>query len=99
MPWTQLCALIEPFYPKRRGGGRPAVELERMLRIHVLQWYALSDLVVEEALYDSATICWLEGIDLGRELDPDQTTVCKFRHPLAQHGLAAQLFEALNQHL
>ena len=33
------------------------------------------------------------GIDLGREPVPDETTVCKFRHRLEQHGLGRALFE------
>jgi hypothetical protein len=32
VPWSALCALIEPFYPKP-GNGRPPVGVERMLRI------------------------------------------------------------------
>ncbi len=35
VPWKQLCALIEPVYPKA-GNGRPPVGLERMLRIYFL---------------------------------------------------------------
>jgi IS5 family transposase len=53
VPWSALCALIEPHYPKVQedGGGRRPIGLERMLRIHFLQqWYALSDPGVEEAL-------------------------------------------------
>jgi len=55
VPWAQLAAVIEPYYPKSTsGGGRPPVGLERMLRIHCLQlWFDLSDPAVEEALYDS----------------------------------------------
>ena len=55
VPWEALVALIEPCYPsKRQGAGRPAVGLDRMLRIHFLQhWFSLSDPAVEEALYDS----------------------------------------------
>ena len=55
VPWEALLARIEPvYYPKKRGAGRPAVGLERMLRIHFLQhWFNLSDPGVEEALYDS----------------------------------------------
>ncbi len=35
VPWEALEALIEPCYPsKRQGAGRPAVGLDRMLRIH-----------------------------------------------------------------
>ena len=33
VPWQELCALIEPVYPKNDGAGRPTVGLERMLRI------------------------------------------------------------------
>jgi IS5 family transposase len=71
-----------------------------MLRIHFLQqWYALSDPAVEEALYDSASMRRFVGIDLGREPAPDETTVCKFRHLLEMHGLAKDLFKAVNRHL
>lgn len=53
VPWSKLCALIEPVYPKNEGAGRPLVRLERMLRIYILQqWFNLSDPAVEEALYD-----------------------------------------------
>ena len=101
VPWGALCAVIEPFYPKARAeGGRRPVGLERMLRIHFLQqWYALSDPAVEEALYDSASMRRFVDIDLGCEPAPDETTVCKFRHLLEKHGLAEQLFKAVNQHL
>ena len=52
VPWSALCVLIEPFYPKP-GNGRPPVGVERMLRIYFLQqWFNLSDPAVEEALYD-----------------------------------------------
>ena len=51
IPWRELCGAIEPFYPKMEGAGRPAIGLERMLRIHFLQhWFNLSDPAVEEAL-------------------------------------------------
>ena len=102
VPWDTLCTLIEPHYPKPRadGGGRPAVGLERMLRIHFLQqWYALSDPAVEEALYDSAAMRRFVGIDLGREPVPDETTVCKFRHLLERHKVAERLFKAVSEHL
>ncbi len=103
VPWAELCAVIAPYYPKDPGpgaGGRRAIGLERMLRIHFLQqWYALSDPGMEEALYDSAAMRRFVGIDLGREGAPDETTVCKFRHLLEKHGLAERLFAAINEHL
>ncbi len=72
VPWSALCALIEPVYPKgRERGGRPPIGLERMLRIYFLQqWYDLSDPAVEEALYDSQAMRRFVGIDLGRDEPP-----------------------------
>ena len=82
VPWSALCALIEPFYPKP-GNGRPPVGVERMLRIYFLQhWFNLSDPAVEEALYDSQAMRRFVGIDLGREPVPDETTVCRFQGAL-----------------
>lgn len=51
IPWRELSEVIEPFYPKTPGTGRPPIGIERMLRIHFLQhWFNLSDPAVEEAL-------------------------------------------------
>jgi hypothetical protein len=50
VPWSALCALIQPFYPKP-GNGRPPIGVERMLRIYFLQqWFNLSDPAAEEAV-------------------------------------------------
>jgi len=89
VPWAKLVAVIEPFYPKARtAGGRPAVGLERMLRIHCLQlWFDLSDPAVRESLHDSRAMRAFVGIDLGREPVPDETTVMRFRHLLEEHKL------------
>lgn len=100
VPWAELCAVIEPVYPKGEGSGRPPVGVERMLRIYFLQqWFNLSDPAVEEALYDSRALRRFAGIDLGREAVPDETTACKFRHLLEQHALGEKLFECVNTHL
>lgn len=99
VPWRELCALVEPVYPKP-GNGRPPIGLERMLRIYFLQqWFDLSDPGVEEALYESASMREFAGIDLGREPAPDETTVCKFRHLLERHELGRALFEQVHEHL
>ena len=100
VPWSELCAVIEPFYPRPSGAGRRPVGVERMLRIHFLQhWFALSDPSAEEALYDSRAMRRFAGIDLGREPVPDETTICKFRHLLEAHDLGARLFELIGEHL
>jgi len=99
VPWSELCALIEPHYPKV-GNGRPPVGLERMLRLYFLQqWFNLSDPAVEEALYDSAVMRQFVGIDLGREPVPDETTVCKFRHLLEEQQLGGKILQAVNLYL
>ena len=99
VPWSALCELVEPFYPKP-GNGRPPVGVERMLCISFLQhWFNLSDPVVEEALYDSQAMRRFVGIDLGREPVPDETTVCRFRHLLEEHDLGRRLFDEVHRHL
>jgi transposase, IS5 family len=99
VPWRELTALIEPFYPKA-GNGRHPVGLLRMLRIYFLQqWFNLSDPAVEEALYDSALMRQFAGIDLGSEPVPDETTVCKFRHLLEEHRLGGEILETVNLYL
>jgi IS5 family transposase len=99
VPWRELCGLIEPVYPKGEG-GRPAVPLERMLRIYFLQqWFNLGDPTVEEALYDSASMRAFAGIDLAAEPVPDETTICKFRHLLERHKLGTRIFQEVGRHL
>ena len=101
VPWVELCALIEPHYPKGSAeGGRPPIPLERMLRIYFLQqWFNLSDPAVEDALYDSNAMREFVGIDLGREAAPDETTVCKFRKLLVKQRLGKTLLKGVNAHL
>lgn len=101
VPWSEVCALIEPVYPKiSEQGGRPPIALERMVRVYFLQlWFNLSDPAVEEALYDSVAMRSFAGIDLGREAAPDETTVCKFRHLLERNKLGKPLLKLVNEYL
>lgn len=90
VPWTQLCAAIEPHYLKR-GNGRQPVGLERMLRIHFVQhWFNLVDFACEEALYDSAILRRSVGIDLGWEPASDATTLLKLPRLLETPKLGGQ---------
>ena len=99
VPWSALCEVIEPHYPKA-GNGRPPIGLERMLRIHFIQhWFNLADLSCEEALYDSASLRSFVGIDLGREPVPDSTTITKFRKLLNDNKLGGALFSKVGQEL
>jgi hypothetical protein len=73
---------VRPHYAKA-GNGRQPVGLSIMLRMYfVQQWFNLSDPGVEEVLYESATLRWFVGVDLGVAPAPDETTICRFRHLL-----------------
>lgn len=100
IPWVELCAVIEPFYPKPEGAGRRPTGIGRMLRIYFLRhWFQLPDPGAEEALYDSRAMRRFVGIDLGMEPVPDETTILKFRHLMEQHHLGEQLFYLINRYL
>jgi transposase, IS5 family len=101
VPWGRLLALIEPHYPKTGPkGGRPPMPLGTMLRVYFLQnWYALSDPMAEETLYDSEAMRRFAGIELGDDRIPDETTILNFRHLLERHGLTEALFAEVNAHL
>ncbi|KVQ04558.1 IS5 family transposase [Burkholderia ubonensis] len=97
VPWAALCAVVEPYYPKR-GNGRPPIGLERMMQIHFVQhWFNLADFACEEALYDS--LRRFVGIDLGCEAVPDATTLLKFRRLLERHKLGERLFAEVGRGL
>ena len=92
IPWAELCALIEPHYPKA-GNGRPPIGLERMLRMYwVANWFNLADEACEDAMYDTAVFREFCGFDLGRERIPDATTLLKFRHLLEEHDFGKEMF-------
>ena len=64
VPWSELEALIEPYYPKA-GNGRQPVGLSIMLRAYFLQhWFNLSDPGAENALYESPALRGFAGVDL-----------------------------------
>ena len=72
VPWDRLIRLIEPHYPKMGPkGGRPTIPLATMLRVYCLQqWYALSDPMAEESLYDSDAMRRFAGLELGDDRIP-----------------------------
>lgn len=99
VPWSELEALIEPYYPKA-GNGRQPVGLDIMLRVYFLQhWFNLSDPGAEDALYESPVLRGFAGVDLGRAAAPDETTILNFRHLLEKHALCGKIFDAVNFYL
>jgi len=99
VPWQNLLAVIEPFYPKGKR-GRPPAGLERMLRMYFLQqWYGLADEALEDAIYDSQAMQGFTRIDLDGAGVPDATTLLNFRHLLETNDLCIGLFAAINADL
>jgi IS5 family transposase len=97
IPWSRLVGLIEPHYPKA-GLGRQPHDLERMLRIYFLQqWFNLSDLGAEDAIYDSESMRRFARVELGEDTVPDESTILRFRHLLEKHQLTAAIFESINE--
>jgi IS5 family transposase len=71
--------------------------IEKMLRLLFLQqWYGLTDVALEDTIYDSQAMRNFVSIDLGREAVPDATTLLKFRHLLEKHELTRRLFDEVN---
>ena len=99
IPWTDLLAVLEPYYPKGER-GRPPIGLERMLRVYFLQqWYGLADEAIEDAIYDSQAMRGFARIDLAADGVPDATTLLKFRRLLEANDLCKGLFNAINADL
>lgn len=74
--------------------------IETMLRVYFLQnWYALSDPMAEEMLYDSEAMRRFAGIELGDDRIPDETTILNFRHLLERHGLTEAIFAEVKAQL
>ena len=95
VPWAQLLALIEQHAP-RKERGHPPFGIEAMLRIHFLQnWFGLSDVAMEEALFDVPLYRQFAELG-GMNRLPDHVSILRFRHLLEQHELAPQMLEAVN---
>ena len=96
VPWEAWIEIIRPYYYEGKRGRKPQ-EIERMLRVLLLQtWYNLSDEGVEDALYDSYAMKKFAGIDFANgEQAPDATTLCKFRKILNENGLQEKMFRQL----
>ena len=95
VPWGTLLALIAPHAP-RKDKGRPPFGSEVMMRIHFLQqWFGLSDMAMEEALFDVPLYRQFAGLG-GMNRLPDRVSILRFRHLLERHDLAPQMLQAVN---
>lgn len=96
VPWEAWGKIVEPYYPEGKRGRKP-IEIERMLRMTMLQvWFNLSDEGIEDAIYDSYAMKTFMGINFSDgEQTPDATTLCKFRKLLNDHDLQKQFFDQI----
>ncbi len=95
VPWTELLSLIAPHAPRAKT-GRPPFELVTMLRIHFLQqWFGLSDLAMEEALFETALYREFAGLSSVERI-PDRVSILRFRHLLEEHQLAPKILAVVN---
>jgi transposase, IS5 family len=98
VPWNEFVALIEPHAPTKATGRRP-FPIEAMLRIHLLQqWFGLSDVAMEEALYDVPLYREFAGLG-GMSRLPDRVSILRFRHLLEERRLAEQFLATVNAQL
>lgn len=98
MPWGELLALISLHAPVAKT-GRPPFDLAMMLRIHCLQqWFGLSDLGAEEALFETNFLRDFVGIS-GTERIPDRVSILRFRHLLEEHELSPKILAVINAKL
>lgn len=94
--WAPLERLLAALRAPTGRPGYPPLALFRALLL--AQWYQLSDLGLEEALADRLSFRRFCGFGLD-DGTPDETTLCRFRGTLAEHGLSEALFAEVNRQL
>lgn len=96
IPWSKMLHAIRPHYHDNVV-GRPAKDLQMMLKIYFLQqWYNLSDPMMEEEICDKISFQKFLHIDLLSDTVPDETTILNFRHLLEAHRLQERFLEIVN---
>ena len=91
VPWGEWIALIRPYYYKGERGNKP-YDLERMLRIYLLQnLYDLADEATVAEVIDSRAFSDFCGVESSNQV-PDGDTLGRFRNLLMQNGLQEKLF-------
>ena len=91
IPWEEWHTLIRPHYYKGERGNKP-YDLERMLRIYLLQnLYNLSDEGCVAEVIDSRAFSEFCGVDSSNQI-PNGDTLGRFRNLLIASGLQEKLF-------
>ncbi len=91
IPWGEWTAIIQPYYYKGERGNKP-YDLERMLRIYILQnLYDLSDMSTVAEVVDSRAFSEFCGVESSNQM-PDGDTLGRFRNLLIRHDIQEKLF-------
>jgi IS5 family transposase len=99
IPWKDWVEMIRPFYPQGKRGRRP-LEIETMLRMYLMQnWFNLSDVGIEDAIYDSYAMRKFMRLDFLKQQVPDSTTLLHFRHLIEEHHIGEKIFNDVTQRL
>lgn len=96
IPRQLLVDLIEP-HDATGETVSPPQGLERMLRSYFLQqWFNLSELQAEDAIFDSKSMRQFAKVNLSFDQEvPGETTILHLRHLLEKHRLTQKIFEAV----
>ena len=82
LPWPELKKLVEPNFTSTKSSSDPN-EIEQMLRIYFLQqWFNLSNIALEETLYDSMSMRDFVGAHSKSQQLPDHEAIDQFRKML-----------------
>ena len=91
IPWGEWKGIIEPYYYMGERGNKP-FDLERMLRIHLVQsLYNLSDMDTMMEIIDSRAFSEFCDVDSSNQI-PDGDTIGRFRALLVKNSLQEKLF-------
>ena len=91
VPWEKWISIIKPYYYKGERGNKP-YDLERMLRIYVVQnLYNLSDMATVAEVIDSRAFSDFCGVESSNQV-PDGDTLGRFRNILMRNGIQQELF-------
>ena len=96
IPWKEWIGLIKPCYYKGERGNKP-YDLERMLRIYLLQnLYDLADEATVAEVIDSRAFSEFCGVESSNQV-PDGDTLGRFRNLLIRNDLQEKLFAQVVQ--
>lgn len=91
VPWGEWINLIRPYYYRGERGNKP-YDLERMLRIYLIQnLYNLSDMATVAEVMDSRAFSDFCGVESSNQV-PDGDTLGRFHNLLLKNRLQEKLF-------